>query len=709
MTTLTHSTWPMPAADLGPENPLPALRGERELHALDAGSNVPQEMVDSLIWGQPLNILPYTRQDGYNRDRRPRDFRAAVLENETLRATFLLELGGRLWSLFHKPSGRELLSVNPVFQPANLAIRDAWFSGGVEWNIGIIGHSPFTCAPLFAGRVEGPNGPMLRLWEWERVRGTPFQVDVSLPPGSLVLLVRVRIINPHDHDVPMYWWSNIAVPETPDTRVIVPATEAYQFGYERLDIVPIPQAGGMDASHPTQIKDSCDFFFRLPDGQRRWIAALDAAGRGLAQVSTDLLRGRKLFVWGMNPGGRRWQEFLSPGPPYIEIQAGLPRTQMEYLRMPARTEWAWTEAYGLLEADPAAVHGPDWAAAGREVEARLERLIPRAALEAALARGAASADLPPAEIWQRGAGWGALERLRRAAAGEPPFCPPGLVFDDASLTAEQAPWLALLRGEPMPAADPAAPPAGFMAQAEWREMLERWGNASILSAQSNDAALPEDRSAPFDSALRCSAQGAPLGGGADSGNASANWLPWLHLGVLRYQTGDRPGAGAAWQASLAHARTPWALRNLAVLALDEGDPALAAERYLAALSLRPDLLPLVVECGSALIRAGRAADWLARLADLSPAIRRNGRIRLLEARAALAIGDVAAVERVLAERPVVADLREGETALSDIWFEIHVQRLSAAENRPPDAALRSRVRREHPAPFELDFRMRQEP
>lgn len=672
MNTLRLSTWSMPGADLGPENPLPVLRGERELHALDEGSNVPQEMVDSLVWGQPANILPYTRQDGYGRELRPRDFRAAVLENDILRATFLLELGGRLWSLFHKPSGRELLSVNPVFQPANLAIRNAWFSGGVEWNIGIIGHSPFTCAPLFAGRVETPGGPVLRLWEWERVRGTPFQLDISLPDGLPVLLVRVRIINPHDHDVPMYWWSNIAVPEADDVRVVAPATEAFQFGYERLDVVPIPRAGGLDATYPTQIKDSCDFFYRLPEGQRRWIAALDGAGRGLVQASTDLLRGRKLFVWGMNPGGRRWQEFLSPGPPYIEIQAGLPRTQMEYLRMPARTEWAWTEAYGLLEADPAAVHSADWAAAGREVEARLERLIPRAALEAADATGAALADIPPVEVWSLGSGWGALERRRRAAAGEPPFCPPGLLFDDASLTAEQAPWLALLAGDPAPAADPLAPPSGFMAQAEWREMLE-----------------------------------ARMGAARD-GEQAGDWLLYLHLGVLRYQAGDRAGAGAAWEASLARARTPWALRNLAVLALDEGDPSLAAERYLAALDLRPGLLPLAAECGGALVAAGRAADWLARLPGLPPAVRENGRIRLLTARAALAAGDLATVERILTQRPVVADLREGETALSDIWFEYHVQRISAAEGRPVDAALRARVRREHPAPAELDFRMRQE-
>lgn len=679
MTILRLSTYSMPAADLGPANPLPILRGERELHALEPGSNVPQAMVDSLIWGHPSSILPYTRQDGYDRERRPRDFRVAVLENETLRATFLLELGGRLWSLYHKPAGRELLSVNPVFQPANLAIRNAWFSGGVEWNIGIIGHTPFTCEPLFAGRVEGPDGPVLRMYEWERVRQTPFQIDITLPDGSPVLLVRVRIVNPHDHDVPMYWWSNIAVPETSDTRVIVPAAEAYQFGYGRLDVVPIPTSGGVDVSYPTHLPDACDFFFRLPDGQRPWITALDGAGRGLVQVSTDLLRGRKLFVWGMNPGGRRWQEFLSePGQAYIEIQAGLPRTQMEYLRMPARTEWAWTEAYGLLEADAAAVHGADWAAAQREVESQLERLIPRARLDAELARWAALADVPPVELFQRGSGWGALERLRRAAAGEPPFCSPGLVFDDASLTAAQAPWLALLCDRTMPDADPGVAPTGFMGQAEWRDMLE---------------------------------------GQANAGQPAANWLVWLHLGVLRYQTGDRTGAQRAWQTSLEHTRTLWALRNLGMLAWEQGDRTLAAHFYRAALDLQPALLPLLVECGALLIEAGRPAEWLARVAELPAAVRQDGRIRLLEARAALAAGDLATVEQILAERPVVADLREGDNALSDAWFEYHLQRLSAAERRPPDAvgrcaadaALHARVRREFPVPADLDFRMRQEP
>ena len=57
--------------------------------------------------------------------------------------------------------------------------------------------------------------------------------------------------------------------------------------------------------------------------------------------------------------------------------------------MPAGAAWTWLEAYGLMEADPAVVHGDDWTAAREAVAARLDGLISRAALDAELARGAA--------------------------------------------------------------------------------------------------------------------------------------------------------------------------------------------------------------------------------------------------------------------------------------------------------------------------------
>ena len=127
MSQLTFTHIEMPAAPLGTENPLPHLLAQHDAHAAMAlDPAIPEEIRRQIGYGRVSGCLPYRLQDGYGRGRRPTAFPAAILENEILRATFLPDLGGRLWSLFHKPSGRELLYSNPVFQPANLAIRNAW-------------------------------------------------------------------------------------------------------------------------------------------------------------------------------------------------------------------------------------------------------------------------------------------------------------------------------------------------------------------------------------------------------------------------------------------------------------------------------------------------------------------------------------------------------------------------------------------------------
>ena len=86
---------------------------------------------------------------------------------------------------------------------------------------------------------------------------------------------------------------------------------------------------GIDASYPSNIPTSRDFFYKIPEKSRKWIAAVDESGHGLLQCSTKRLFGRKLFVWGMAQGGRHWNEWLSEkGSAYIEIQAGLAHTQL---------------------------------------------------------------------------------------------------------------------------------------------------------------------------------------------------------------------------------------------------------------------------------------------------------------------------------------------------------------------------------------------
>ncbi len=662
MSELRIENWRLPAAPLGSENPLPPFNPPSHQPVL---SGKPESDPEA---GYLPDYLPYPVQDGYTRQRQPTDLKVAVLENDVLRATFLLEYGGRLWSLVHKPSGRELLFTNPMFQPANLAMRNAWFSGGVEWNMGVISHTPFTCSPLFAARVEASDGtPVLRLYEWERIRQAAYQIDAYLPDGSNILYIRCRLVNPHDHPLPMYWWSNIAVPEREDVRVLAPADEAYQYALSVSDLrtVAMPVVDGQDVSYTTNGTRAADYFFRIPQKQRPWITALDADGKGLVQVSTDVLRGRKLFLWGTGSGGKRWQEWLNgSGNTYLEIQAGLAPTQLEYALMPPRAEVEWLEAYGLMEANPQTVHGTDWNAARDEVERHIERMIPRIDFDAELRRGSRWKDQSPAEILQRGSGWGLLEGLRRQASDEIPFAGTGLDFS-GTLGAKQQPWLELLQTGIFPDSASDSLVAGILTQSEWHTLLEN----------------------------------------AVKNHPSSSWEAWLHLGIMRLHVGDSAGALQAWETSLTRQRTPWALRNLAILAQRQGQLDKAANLYHEAYTMKPDLVPLLIETARALIDAGRSADFLNLLATANDTIRNHGRIHLLEVEAGLTVGDLERVGRLLNEGFEIVDYREGDEILTELWVRYHAERLSRDENIAVDEALTRRVHREHPIPTLFDFRM----
>lgn len=608
MTRLYGTELVLPAAELGRENPLPPLVKPEAVASVSNVDDLPPDLAAGLAYGRLDTVLPCRLQDGYTRDRTERPLPALVLENDRLRATVLPSLGGRLYSLFHKPSGRELLYRNPVFQPANLALRDAWFAGGVEWNLGSTGHTTLTCAPMFAAEVEGPDGsPVLRLWEWERTRDLPYQLDFWLPDESDHLLVGVRIRNPHPHDVPVYWWSNIAVPQHRDTRVIAPATQAWHYGYSgRLELVDV-------VTHPARADAAADYFFEVTD--RPWIAAVGGDGIGVAQVSTSRLRGRKLFVWGDSPGGRRWQDWLAPGAGgYLEIQAGLARTQLEHLRLPEGESWDWMEAYGPVTADAALVHGDDGAAACAAVAARL---LSEAVVDEYHAAWQKIADGTPGPLLAQGSGWGALEYRRM------PMCLPGTPFPDSSLGAGQEPWLALLDGDP-PDGDPLDVPPPTLVNRYWADLLE---------------------------------------------HAPENWLTWYHRGVARWAAGRHGEAEHAWRASVSAAENPWALRNLAVAA----SRVEAARLYRLALRLAPSLRPLIIEAANAQLAAELPEEALEILSGQAV----EGRIALLLARTRLALGDVAGARAVFDAGFEVANVREGETSLSDTWAAISPDPLPA--------------------------------
>ena len=110
-----------------------------------------------IAYGQLASPLPYPLQNAYRRDLRPREISAIQLTNGLLQALVLPGLGGGLWSLRDQLDG--LLFTNRRLQFANFALTNAWFAGGIEWNLGSTGHAATTCRPVFAGGCRPTAAP----------------------------------------------------------------------------------------------------------------------------------------------------------------------------------------------------------------------------------------------------------------------------------------------------------------------------------------------------------------------------------------------------------------------------------------------------------------------------------------------------------------------------------------------------------------------
>lgn len=657
------------SAEIGVENPLPDIIDNQYIHAsYEITDRVSQEECKNIGKGMIKTLLPYLHQDGYDRNKKLRKFKAVVLENDFLKAVFLPELGGRLWSLFDKVEKRDLLYVNPVFQPCNLALRNAWFSGGVEFNVSIKGHNMFTCSTLYAEkRIDKDGKEYVSMYEWERKRGVVFSVNAYLPEDSKVLYIKDVIENTDDKDTYMYWWSNIAITETPRTRVIVPTRESFVSFYNAdhyvLDKTTIPYAFDTDVSYSLNLKRSLDFFYKIPENEDKWIATADENGQGLLQYSESLLKGRKLFLWGTGKGGRHWNEFLSKkGSAYIEIQAGLLNTQLEHFIMQKNSKIEFVEAYAALSGDKDKLHSKDFNEAIGEVNKKLyeytEGRTPNEYLSKIFPDMKNSERV---EEYTTGSGWGYIENKIRALQGKQPI---SQLFDRFAEDKVTEKWGKLIDDGKLPRISVSEIPNGYAVG----QYIINTLNKSI--ADGND-----------------------------------DFATHMYLGVALYADGKVDQANSEWEKSCEIQENAWAYRNMASYwAQIKGDYKKAVPFIKKAFSLKQDCVSLAIACGKMLVAGGYYSDWLEIYDGMNEQLKDIGRIKLLKAKALIELDKLTEAEKIVNKDFEMADIKEGELSISALWFDMYKKKLIKEEGISETKAEQI-VKERYPLPYELDFRM----
>lgn len=586
--------------------PLPYVRGMSR-----AKSTITDYEGLFIDYGRRETAYPYSEQNFYAEESE-REVRVAILENDWLYAEFLPDLGGRLWKLYDKKRERDVLYTNDVIRFRNLSIRNAWFSGGVEWNCGVIGHTPFTCSRMYCARVNGTGGQeVLRFYEFERVRGIYYQIDFWLEENRLMAAVRIQ--NPSSEVVPMYWWSNMATPEYTGGRVAVPASSAYNnsdgMGIKKSSI---PFDAGIDVSYPQSIPDTIDYFYDIPDEANKFIANVDGDGYGLLEISSRRLKGRKLFSWGHRKGSAHWQRMLTDAAgDYVEIQAGLGKTQYECLPMPPKTSWSFLECYTLADIGAEAVQGSYEQLVGA-VNQQVEHLCSSAVLDRRLAEAEQSIILQKGELISAGSGFGNLDRLLTGNT------PEHLAFRSG---ADSAAWEQLLETGAFPAHVP-----------------------SFACGRAMEALLQQQ------------------------GEQTLDWHIPYQRALLAFDGGDPARAQTLCRESMVLDNNVWNNHLYAFLLYQQGDSrfphfalkclAAANGSYCACESMLRLLL-----CGE------HYAEIVAHFDEIGESLQANPRLRMYLSMACLKSGDADLAERILMENGGLRllDFREGDRFLDTLY------------------------------------------
>ena len=268
---------------------------------------------------------PYYRFDGFTSDSEKRSWKIVELENEYLKIQIFPEIGGKIWSVIDKISGKEMFYGNEVVKFRDISLRGPWTSGGIEFNYGVVGHSPSTSFPvdyLLKNKEDGSVSCLISTLDL--LTRTYWTVEINLPADKGWFTTRSFWHNKTGLSQPYYNWVNTGVKAKQDLMFIYPGTDVIQHDGKSfkwpLDSVRQKNRsfwrendyGGSKSFHITGEHAP---YFGVYWKKEDW---------GIMQYAERNDKpGRKIFSWALSDQGKIWEELLTDiNGQYVELQSG---------------------------------------------------------------------------------------------------------------------------------------------------------------------------------------------------------------------------------------------------------------------------------------------------------------------------------------------------------------------------------------------------
>ena len=265
----------------------------------------------------PNGVYPYISYCETSDRPVPKSYKFVNLENDYIKVIICPDLGGKIISIVHKPSGKEVLYRPDVIRPVRILPRFYFVAGGIEVSFPI-SHSPTQNEKVLYKIDKTDDRIYVTCGERELRFGMQWSVEYSLGRDDKFLTERAIFFNPGTEAYPWMSWSNAAVPSAPDTEFHFPDGRVLSHS-SKIDTINWGQQGPV---READIKEMTGYFWITKDVNAFGVYT-PSFSTGLYHIADESVTpGIKLWSYGVGDD-RDWAMLsTSKKEPYIEIQSG---------------------------------------------------------------------------------------------------------------------------------------------------------------------------------------------------------------------------------------------------------------------------------------------------------------------------------------------------------------------------------------------------
>lgn len=303
----------------------------------------------SSLWGRGARLYPYFFFDEFSKTSIEKDWKVVRMENPYITVSVLPEVGGKIWGATEKSTGNEFIYTNHVMKFREIALRGPWTSGGIEFNFGIVGHTPSAATPVDYLIRENPDGSAsCVVGAMDLPSRTRWSVTIRLPKDKAYFETQAFWYNPSPFHQSYYSWMNAAVKATEDLQYILPGIHHIGHNYDQpLRSWPVDEQGRDLSWYRNNDFGSYKSYFTIGEYENFFGGYWHDSRFGFGHWALyNDVPGHKVWIWGLSRQGMIWEDLLTDSDgQYSEPQAGRYFNQSDHSLFLPNTADHWKEIW----------------------------------------------------------------------------------------------------------------------------------------------------------------------------------------------------------------------------------------------------------------------------------------------------------------------------------------------------------------------------